>query len=158
MDLLRWNEVVRQLGVAPSTARYWRDMYAEYVSVVGDGPRRRYRPEAVDVLAFVRDCMAEGLPMDEVGAALAGRFAREVDARPQDVTEPPQGAAILAESIRAAVADAHAEQNRLLREEIAHLRAESAERDAELRALLDERLPAPRRTVWEGLKRRLGMI
>lgn len=65
------REIARALGLPESTVRYYRDAFAPYVPTVGRGRRRRYPPEAIDVLRRIADLFAEGRTRDGVEAELS---------------------------------------------------------------------------------------
>ena len=129
MNLLTIADIARQLGLAESTVRYYRDRFAEYIPAVGEGRARRYRPEALDVLRFIADAMRARTPAEDVKAALQASFP--VNAEPQQQTAATQqqtAAAIEAAERR------HAEAMERLHEQ------QEAQMD-ELRQWLETRLP-----------------
>ena len=48
------KELAHELDVGESTVRYWRDRYHEFIPSVGQGKRRKYRSEALEVLRFIQ--------------------------------------------------------------------------------------------------------
>lgn len=66
------RDIARDLGLPESTVRYYRDAFAGYLPTVGSGRRRRYPPEAADVLRTVARGFAEGLRREQIEHALGG--------------------------------------------------------------------------------------
>jgi len=85
MELLTISDIAKRLGLPESTVRYYRDRFPEYVPSVGDGRRRRYRPEAVDVLRFIADGLRNDRTATDIAEALSRMFPKTVD-----VNEEPQ--------------------------------------------------------------------
>jgi len=85
MELLTISDIAKRLGLPENTVRYYRDRFPEYVPSVGDGRRRRYRPEAVDVLRFIADGLRNDRTATDIAEALSRMFPKTVD-----VNEEPQ--------------------------------------------------------------------
>ncbi len=66
------RDIARELGLPESTVRYYRDAFAGHLPAVGSGRRRRYPPEAVDVLRTVAEGFAEGRRREQIEYALGG--------------------------------------------------------------------------------------
>src|SRR5690606_24289912 len=81
----------KRLGLPESTVRYYRDRFPEYVPSVGDGRRRRYRPEAVDVLRFIADGLRNERTATEIAEALGRMFPKTLDVH--DEPQQPTAAA-----------------------------------------------------------------
>jgi DNA-binding transcriptional MerR regulator len=47
MELMTMAELAKQTGLPESTVRYYRERFAPYVPVVGEGRGRHYHPEAL---------------------------------------------------------------------------------------------------------------
>ena len=58
--LLTLSQIAVQLRLPESTTRYYRDAFPDLVPQVGTGRRRRYPPEAVDVLRSIAMAYAAG--------------------------------------------------------------------------------------------------
>ncbi|WP_081904367.1 MerR family transcriptional regulator [Brevibacillus thermoruber] len=52
--LLTIAEIAKQLDIPESTARFYRDRFEAFVPSVGEGRKKRYLPEAAEVLRFMR--------------------------------------------------------------------------------------------------------
>jgi DNA-binding transcriptional MerR regulator len=95
--LLTLKEISERLGVPPSTLRYRRDRWPAYIPTVVDGRHTRYRPEALEVFAFVGALLRQKTPAAAVEAALAEHFPMTVTSREcGDDAAPAQRAMALA--------------------------------------------------------------
>ena len=52
-ELLTIKEIARQLDLPESNIRYYRDRFEDFLPYVGEGRKRRYKPEALDVFRFI---------------------------------------------------------------------------------------------------------
>lgn len=68
-------ELARALELPESTTRYYRDVFAPHVPVVGTGRKRRYPEEALPVLRFIVDAFANGWTREEIKTALSNGSA-----------------------------------------------------------------------------------
>jgi DNA-binding transcriptional MerR regulator len=72
--LLSIADIARHFSLPESTARYYCKRFARYMPVSGEGRRRRYRREALDVIRAVLDAMRETKTATGVENVLAGAF------------------------------------------------------------------------------------
>lgn len=56
-NLLTIAELARNLGLPESTTRYYCNRFAEYLPSVGEGRRKRYKPEALEKLRTIAETM-----------------------------------------------------------------------------------------------------
>ena len=86
-------ELARALELPESTTRYYRDVFAPHVPVVGTGRKRRYPEEALPVLRFIVDAFANGWTREEIKTALsngsAPQYPVEEEAGPPFRPVPP---------------------------------------------------------------------
>ena len=68
--LLTLSQIALQLSLPESTTRYYRDAFLDHVPHAGTGRRRRYPPEAVEVLRTIATAYAAGQTHAEVRAQL----------------------------------------------------------------------------------------
>lgn len=90
-DLLTIADIARHFGLPESTARYYCKRFAPFMPSVGEGRRRRFRPEALAVVEAVLDAMQTARNATAVEARLTGRFARNaavVPSPPHDFSAP----------------------------------------------------------------------
>ena len=50
---LTMKELAEMLKIPESTCRYYRDRFPGYIPTVGEGKKRRYKPEAADMLRLI---------------------------------------------------------------------------------------------------------
>jgi DNA-binding transcriptional MerR regulator len=75
-DLLTIKEIARQLDLPESNIRYYRDKFEEFLPYVGEGRRRRYKPEALNVFRFIVSELRENKSTEEISRELSARFSR----------------------------------------------------------------------------------
>lgn len=71
--LLTLSEVAQRLGLPETTVRYYRDRFAPYLPVVGEGRSRRYPPHAVERLRWIVEQLRAGSSVQEIEAQLRSR-------------------------------------------------------------------------------------
>ncbi|MGI6169867.1 MAG: MerR family transcriptional regulator [Christensenellales bacterium] len=57
--LLTIADMSRELNIPESTLRSWRDRFQGFIPTTGTGRKKRYKPEAVDVLRSIAEMSAE---------------------------------------------------------------------------------------------------
>jgi DNA-binding transcriptional MerR regulator len=72
------KEIAKQLQVPESNIRYYRDRFEDYIPSVGEGRRRRYKKEAIDVFSHIIQGYKEEKNTEQIAAELAGMFPRTV--------------------------------------------------------------------------------
>ena len=76
-------DISRELGIAESTLRYWRDRYSDFIPVEGSGRKKRYKEEALSVFSKIAELTAESKTAEEVAEALNTEMTRIIEV-PQD--------------------------------------------------------------------------
>ncbi|MCC8194002.1 MAG: helix-turn-helix domain-containing protein [Deltaproteobacteria bacterium] len=71
-ELLTIAELARNLDLPESTTRYYCNRFAEHLPSVGEGRRRRFKPEALDVLRTIAETMRRDKNAYAVDLALRG--------------------------------------------------------------------------------------
>lgn len=177
MEYLTLKEIAHQLDLTESTARNYRDRARDFLQVKGTGRKRRYHPDAVEVLRFVALAMDKQLTQLELEDELARTFHRIIDVSPEtqrNTTAPQQPAkfdivaAMKSQSasletitqavLRLVVENQETQQrNQILAQEVAELRQEVAKlaslQGTSLVALAGPEQPAgdekkPKRPWW----------
>lgn len=126
--LLTIAEIAKQLDIPESTARFYRDRFESFVPSVGEGRKKRYLPEAADVLRLIAEGFKRNATATEIEEALSLEFPRTVEfcdetavttaaAQQQPVSLPSEQVNMLLAQLTASM-QTMAEQ----REEIAELR------------------------------------
>lgn len=77
--LMTIAEIAKELDIPESTARYYRDNFTDYVPSVGEGRKKRYRPETVEVLRFIAEGFKRKLTATEIENGLSQMFPRNFD-------------------------------------------------------------------------------
>ena len=75
-SLLSIADISRHFSLPESTTRYYCKRFAHFIPSVGDGRRRRYRRETLDVIAAVLEQMQKSRTAAAVEDALNARFPR----------------------------------------------------------------------------------
>lgn len=87
-SLLSIADIARHFDLPESTARYYCKRFAEHIPSVGEGRRRRYRPETLDVIALVLEEMQKSRTAASVEELLATQFPRNAEIRPLNLLVP----------------------------------------------------------------------
>lgn len=72
-------EIAKELHIPESTARYYRDGFIDYIPSVGEGRKKRYRSETVEVLRFIAEGFKRKLTATEIEDGLSRMFPRNLD-------------------------------------------------------------------------------
>ena len=75
-SLLSIADISRHFSLPESTTRYYCKRFAHFIPSVGDGRRRRYRRETLEVIAAVLEQMQKSRTAAAVEDALSARFPR----------------------------------------------------------------------------------
>lgn len=94
-NLLSIADISRHFELPESTTRYYLKRFGAYIPSVGEGRRRRFRPETLEVISAVLDEMKQSRTAQAVEEALAQRFARNA------VVQSPGGDAALTGTVSA---------------------------------------------------------
>lgn len=76
--LLSIADISRHFSLPESTTRYYCKRFAAFIPSVGEGRRRRYRPETLEVIAAILEQMQKSRTAASVENALLARFPRNV--------------------------------------------------------------------------------
>lgn len=99
--LLTIAEIARQFDLPESTARFYCKRFMDFLPHVGEGKRRRYRRQVLDVFAVILAEIRKRKNATAVESVLAARFPRNIDTAAPPA--PPSGAVVPAESVPVAV-------------------------------------------------------
>ncbi len=85
-ELLSIKDISQELGIPQSTLRYYRDLFLDYLPALGEGKKKRFYPEAVEVFQAIAKCMHQNKNADDIANELDSRFTRfiEIDPEPQE--------------------------------------------------------------------------
>lgn len=79
-QLLTLTQIARHFSLPESTARYYCKRFAPFIPTMGEGRRRRYRQEALGVIAAIMEHMRTARTASGVEEALCHQFPRHMDA------------------------------------------------------------------------------
>ncbi|MGE4297327.1 MAG: hypothetical protein AB7E47_04790 [Desulfovibrionaceae bacterium] len=77
--LLTIAEIARHYSLPESTARFYCKRFMDYLPHVGEGKRKRYRSEVIDVFAVILAEIKKRKNAGAVEAVLAERFPRNIE-------------------------------------------------------------------------------
>jgi len=78
-DLLTIKEIAKRLDVPESNIRYYRDRFEDFLPSLGEGRKRRYKPEALDVFRFIVQGYKNDLNTEDITRRLLTRFPRNLE-------------------------------------------------------------------------------
>ncbi len=92
--LLSLADIARHFDLPESTARYYCKRFAEFLPIHGEGRRRRYGEESIEIVSSILEHMKVGKNASAVEKELAKKYARTTDvfvpAVKQDTSPMPQ--------------------------------------------------------------------
>ena len=77
-ELLSIADIARHFALPESTTRYYCKRFASFIPSVGEGRRRRYRPETIEIISTILEEMKKSRTASTVEEALASRYPRNV--------------------------------------------------------------------------------
>jgi len=88
MDLLRKKDLHPAVGVAKSTVADWIEDFSIYIPQIKKGNVTYYRPEAIDVLQFIKHCRDDNYQKQQIMEALSDSgFPVTVEEAKRDVEQ-----------------------------------------------------------------------
>lgn len=78
-QLLTMTEIAKQLNLAESTARFYRDRFENYIPSIDEGRKKRYKPETIEVLRFITERYNRNLTAINIEDGLSRMVARNID-------------------------------------------------------------------------------
>lgn len=77
--LLTMSQIAKQLNLAESTARFYRDRFENFIPSVGEGRKKRYKPETIEVLRFIAEGFNRNLTATDIEDSLSRMVARNIE-------------------------------------------------------------------------------
>lgn len=133
------KEIAKILGKPRTTVDSWRDLFEEYLPVVGEGRNRRYKREAVNIFETIAR-MKEAHETNEEIRRYLGQMVKDITV-PEESHEPPPLLRQLYDSYTYLL-----EQNERLEERLTSFQEESRQREELLLQKIEElsnKLEAP---------------
>jgi len=78
-QLLTMAQIAKQLNLAESTARFYRDRFEDFIPSVGEGRKKRYKPDTVKVLRFIAEGYKRNLTAMDINNGLSRMVARNIE-------------------------------------------------------------------------------
>jgi DNA-binding transcriptional MerR regulator len=78
-ELLTLQEIAERLNMPPSTVRYYRNKYKEFMPEVKAGRYMKYEPEAVEIIKFIAAATAATQQQQEIKELLSAKFALNIE-------------------------------------------------------------------------------
>ncbi len=110
-DLLTITGIAQKLGMPESTVRYYRNKFPDFIPAVGEGRKRKYRPETLEVIAIIEKMFRENRTALEIAERLANKFPQNIDLenQPQQViATTPQPQIVSSDVINVVAGQTHA--------------------------------------------------
>jgi len=82
-DLLTITGIAQKLGMPESTVRYYRNKFPDFIPAVGEGRKRKYRQETLEVISLIEKMFRENRPAFEIADRLANNFPQNIDLEKQ---------------------------------------------------------------------------
>lgn len=92
MNLLTIKDIARELDVPESNLRYYRDRFEDYLPSIGQGRKRRYKKEALEVFRYIVQGFQNDKTTEQIAEELPKHFPRKLDFAGQ---EPPSSQNLL---------------------------------------------------------------
>lgn len=78
-QLLTMAQIAKKLNLAESTARFYRDRFEDFIPSVGEGRKKRYKPETLDILRFIAEGFNRNLTTTDIENGLSRIVARNIE-------------------------------------------------------------------------------
>ena len=79
MELLSLQEIAERLNMPPSTVRYYRNKYKDFMPEVAAGRYKKFQPEAVEIIKFIAAATTATKQQQEIKELLSAKFALNID-------------------------------------------------------------------------------
>jgi len=78
-DLLTITGIAQKLGMPESTVRYYRNKFPDFIPAVGEGRKRKYRPETLEIISLIEKMFRENRTAVEIAERLASKFPQNIN-------------------------------------------------------------------------------
>jgi DNA-binding transcriptional MerR regulator len=79
VDLLTLQEIAERLNMPPSTVRYYKNQYQEFMPGVKAGRFMKYEPEAIEIIKFIAAATAANQQQQDIKELLSAKFALNIN-------------------------------------------------------------------------------
>ena len=73
------KEMAEITGINESTVRYFRDKHKEFFPYVGQGRKKRYKPEALEALRYISESSNRSIPHNDIKRGLYTEFTNYIE-------------------------------------------------------------------------------
>lgn len=70
MELLTLTEISKKLDIPESTVRFYRDKFPEFIPMVGEGRKKRYKPQALEIIKTIAELLRKNQTAEEIAERL----------------------------------------------------------------------------------------
>jgi DNA-binding transcriptional MerR regulator len=84
-ELLTLQQIADELNLSPSTIRYYRKTYKEFMPGVKAGRYEKFQPEAIEIMKLIAEGYSNNLQQYEIRKALSAEYALNIE---QTETKP----------------------------------------------------------------------
>jgi len=78
-DLISITGIAQKLGIPESTVRYYRNKFSDFIPAVGEGRKRKYRPETLEIISLIEKMFRENHSAIEIADQLATKFSQNIN-------------------------------------------------------------------------------
>jgi len=79
VELLTLQQIAERLNMAPSTVRYYRNKYKEFMPEVAAGRYKKYHLEAVEIIEYIAATTAATKQQQEIKELLSAKYAVNIE-------------------------------------------------------------------------------
>lgn len=79
MELLTLQQIAERLNMAPSTVRYYRTKYKDFMPEVNAGRYAKFQPEAIEIIKDIAAATAATKQQQEIIEMLSAKYALNID-------------------------------------------------------------------------------
>jgi DNA-binding transcriptional MerR regulator len=129
LELLTLQQISDRLNIPPSTVKYYRDKYKEFMPGVKSGRYMKYQPEAVEVIKFIATATTATKQQQEIKNLLSEKFALNIEQNEDEQSTATTAAATATTQQQQTEISIYKGYVKDLRDEILFLRDELAYKD-----------------------------
>jgi len=129
LELLTLQQISDRLNIPPSTVKYYRDKYKEFMPGVKSGRYMKYQPEAVEVIKFIATATTATKQQQEIKNLLSEKFALNIEQNEDEQSTATTTATTTTVQQQQTEIAIYQEYVKDLRDEILFLRDELAYKD-----------------------------
>lgn len=78
-ELLTLQQIAEELNLSPSTVRYYRKTYKEFMPGVKAGRYEKFQPEAIEIIRLIAEGYSSNLQQQQIKEQLSAEFAVNIE-------------------------------------------------------------------------------